>query len=818
MNRTFVLRLLLAGSLAVGIAIPIVLACAPEGPTLAFTWANHPDLPLNAFAAGRLGVLQPTYARSYLVVAYRYLSGLPLTKNEQRGALDLWEERLGGGVRRAPVPPGPKAPDPAETLVWKKVRARFTREPAPEPIAHRWVKDFYAAEVSESALEVAAETLVDRSKRWPPDQLVDWIKAQDIVFSADPKSGHPPQAPPAGAGILFRQDRAYQLASAKFYMEDYEGARKGYLAIREDPASPWRRLASYLIGRAWFREGDRSPAPDHASRCFLEAFKVFKGLREGGLPSRGAGPAPEPIPEADLTEAILLGEYQARSRVDPEGAADQLVAGLLGKAAGAGFGVDLGRYTFLLDRQIHGEADTGEDQARKREIPAGLLKQDLTEWAYRFRDTGPAAYKIAYLRWRGRRTAPWLLMALANGEPSSSGVTELLAAAAQIKEGHAGFESLAFHRARLLIGLGRSAEAMPLMAHFLDGSNDTVTPSSMNLWRALRLPLAEDHKGFLADVLRVPAGSYDYRWRRRIDPSKGDLGLTTRTAGCQAGDPEVKDLLKGIPPPPRFLQADGTRILNTKTPVEVLFSLAMDPTVPSHLAREWLRAAWVRSVLLEKWEIAAKVMPHVLDREPELKPLLGGFSQAPPSEQARLALMAIASHPGLRWMVYPGINHRTFTWPGSVPVSLRHRDTFMGACWWPGHQTREKPDEGLTIGSWRWGSVFWYPQSDVMEQPLFALAGARSAELGWLGPDQRKQGQAEARALLDLPEAPDWIAEKVLGWARTEPEDPRIPEALHYAVVAEKVGGEMKLGAKCFKLLHSRYRSSPWARKTPIHY
>jgi len=45
-----------------------------------FTDARRPDAPLDAFARGRLGVLLPSYATAYLVVAYRHLSGHPLAE------------------------------------------------------------------------------------------------------------------------------------------------------------------------------------------------------------------------------------------------------------------------------------------------------------------------------------------------------------------------------------------------------------------------------------------------------------------------------------------------------------------------------------------------------------------------------------------------------------------------------------------------------------------------------------------------------------------------------------------------------------------
>src|ERR1044072_1207814 len=70
------------------------LGCGPFAARAVFTYEKHPDLPLARFAAGELGVLEPTYARSYLVVAYRYFTGAGLDKEEQKSALALWDERL----------------------------------------------------------------------------------------------------------------------------------------------------------------------------------------------------------------------------------------------------------------------------------------------------------------------------------------------------------------------------------------------------------------------------------------------------------------------------------------------------------------------------------------------------------------------------------------------------------------------------------------------------------------------------------------------------------------------------------------------------
>ena len=62
----------------------------------------HPDLPFDQFAGGRLGIIKPTWDRSYLYVAYRYLSGPGFDASEQKAMVSLWDDWLGLG----PLPAG----------------------------------------------------------------------------------------------------------------------------------------------------------------------------------------------------------------------------------------------------------------------------------------------------------------------------------------------------------------------------------------------------------------------------------------------------------------------------------------------------------------------------------------------------------------------------------------------------------------------------------------------------------------------------------------------------------------------------------------
>src|SRR5260370_36148069 len=88
----------LALTLSVSFLLPLrTEACGPWFTDALFVFTKHPDFPLENFAAGKLGVIRPNWTRSYLVVAYRDLSGAALSETEVKDIKSLWDARLNFG-------------------------------------------------------------------------------------------------------------------------------------------------------------------------------------------------------------------------------------------------------------------------------------------------------------------------------------------------------------------------------------------------------------------------------------------------------------------------------------------------------------------------------------------------------------------------------------------------------------------------------------------------------------------------------------------------------------------------------------------------
>src|SRR5713101_2332622 len=72
-------------------------ACGPFFTDAIFVYTKHPDFPLERFPRGQLGVLRPSYARSYLFAAYRNLTNAAFSDTEESALKSLWEDRLNNG-------------------------------------------------------------------------------------------------------------------------------------------------------------------------------------------------------------------------------------------------------------------------------------------------------------------------------------------------------------------------------------------------------------------------------------------------------------------------------------------------------------------------------------------------------------------------------------------------------------------------------------------------------------------------------------------------------------------------------------------------
>ena len=262
-SRAFAILYLVFAFLSTG------LPCGPGYVTPLFDTSSAPETPYSEYASGRLGIVKPTFRRSVLFAAYRYIAAGGLSGAEQNAMVEVWKAEINNkDFRDDSVDAAVKAwVDKRRTVVGKE-------EKVPEIYAERTYGGYdFFPNCTKNAFETASETLADRVfSHGPSDANVgNWVKAQDEVFENCSNGKQTPEPAPIGAPDWLQKDRAYQIAAASFYSLDYRDAKRRFAEIAQDSESPWRETADYLVARTLIRQASLSKTPETAAPFYDEA-------------------------------------------------------------------------------------------------------------------------------------------------------------------------------------------------------------------------------------------------------------------------------------------------------------------------------------------------------------------------------------------------------------------------------------------------------------------------------------------------------------------------------------------------------------------
>lgn len=608
------------------------LACGPFTLEAIFVHTVHPAYPLERFAAGRIGVVQPSYARSYLYTAYRYLSGLSFTPDEQKALVSLWRERLDFRSEDG---------DSDWSKVWLTARQKVSG------IQDRGAIDVYRGRekpneyetyvnCNKDAFETAAATLNQRIAKYGADSpaMQNWVQAQDQVFSNCSSGKSIPDPAQPSSDTLLRADHAYQIAAANFYSADFDEARKGFETIAADNTSPWQRTAPYLVARALIRKASLG-APEQKDESLRAAeSQLAKVLADKKL--------------SDLYPAATRLANLVRLRLHPNERVHELARVLLARNPNDNLKQDLWDYTTLLDKYLEGD-DPKIESARG---------DDLSDWIVTLQAPGPASFDRSLARWQATRSDAWLIAALSKGEASDARAAELIAEAVKVKPNAPAFASARFHAVRLLMESGKDDEARTLLDQLLKTSRTQFDQSSLNLLTSKRMLLATTLSDFLTYAPRVP-----------VTLSWNDDGRE-----IPVDDDEIEAEMKALKDQPRF-DFDAGLALNQQMPLAVLKEAAKNRSLPAPLRRDLVQAVWLRAVILGDTKTADELTPILRELIPELSTLLDAYlSATTPQAKKFSALYAWLKFPGLEPVVDIGVGRRT---------PLQSQDSYRDN-WWCG--------------------------------------------------------------------------------------------------------------------------------------
>jgi hypothetical protein len=751
--KKLVSTVLVLSLLLIAIA-PSANACGPFSRYAIFTYSKHPDLPLNKYAGGQLGILQTDYARSYLVVAYRLINGGKFSAAEQDVLRDLWGERLSFGY---------SADEQAITESWfaarKKVPGIGEQPGIVTERRYESEQHYYFNNCLEDSFKNAARTLDDRIAKFGATsaEVKEWTLAQDTVFVNCGSGESIPDANTVITTPLIKADRAYQIAAANFYATKFDEAVKQFDRIAEDSSSPWREEARYVAARSLVRKASLGDAKD-SNAILIEAEARLKKLLSDG----GAGAMRDSVQR-------MLGLVGLRLR--PAERLRELSQTLSSSSSNQTLKQDLWDYTVLVDKYL-GESDELPDENLKKTIDAAG-RDDMTDWIVSFQTEPAAGLEHSIERWQKTANVAWMVSALSKVDFKNAKTPELILAADRVDASSPAYATVQFHLARLLTEGGDRTGARRRLDDVLKNSS-AYPPSALNLFRHQRMMLAESLDDFLDFAQRQPAA---FSWDEDGHQMPIDL----------KDDDELKEWAGRA-----LLDVDAVTVINQYFPLEVLRDSINSKSLPKHIRRQLALAAWTRSIVLDNEKMAIELAPQVAMLAPELKPSIDTYlaAKTTPNRKAA-ALYTILKFPGMAPYTASSFGRLT---------PLHERDIYRENWWCGGYVPGTDEDESEETEG----------DSTTPAPPPLVLFLNDAQRASAKAEYDRLLAAGAAPSYLSR-EVIEWANR-----SPTDPRIAEslytVVKATRYGCTDNDNG---KWSKAAFDLLHKRYPRSPWAKKTP---
>ncbi len=393
-------------------------------------------------------------------------------------------------------------------------------------------------------------------------------------------------------------------------------------------------------------------------------------------------------------------------------------------------------------------------------------QDDITTWIEQFRN---GQEDDLAKRWERDHSLPWLVAAIFHASGVSSRADQLIDAARQLPFDSPGWPTVRFHAVRLLLEKGKKPEAREMLSQ-ISGHLKDANLSTANGFHAEQMKLAEN----LAEYLTAAP-------RRLVGEGVQDM----------PGEEDAQLQDARLP----MFDRDAEVAFDAFIPLNLRLASIHDNLLPNRLLTVLAAAGFVRAIILD-----SPLAPDFARVLGKLKP---GYASdmnrylAAPKEQARLTAVL--------WMLHH---------PEASPMI---RGDF------PRARIGDVPDGQLDSYRDNWWCAAKEPKMDDYVSPILRQLYAE----GWKPPafltgEQLTQAANELKALANAGGGPGFLSTTILAWARAYPEDAKLPEALSLAVKSSHSSCTDENSAapvsEAFRLLHSRFPNSSWAKQTPYWY
>lgn len=379
----------------------------------------------------------------------------------------------------------------------------------------------------------------------------------------------------------------------------------------------------------------------------------------------------------------------------------------------------------------------------------------FTRWLTVFRGS-PGDAEVAIEEWKRTDQLPWLIASLQLATRETPGLGNLLKDARKISAESPAYISVRYHLARLAPNRDLATQIIDAALRLPEVSSQ---PQDANAFRRIGLQRASSLTDFARFAPRAPAIP-----------------------------------LYGRPP---NVDSDSVDILNRGLPLDAQVSVLSSKNIPESLRRELTFVVWTRAFVLNRWEVVRKLGPQLKRLIPQSGDMVDDMLREQDVRARRaIGAMLLARYPGIVGNVTDEITYTEK--PDEIALANMHRSMKQDGTrdnWWCGF-----PNDMY------WSNRGWAKANE--DQPANFLTASAVEVL-----------RKERQRLRGIPNATDYLSKLVMDWAKTNPRDPRVPQALHMLVRSSRGGCvDENNSARMFRHLHRYFPNDPWTRMTRVHY
>ena|GEM_PF-1150681 len=796
------------------------ICCGPDFPCAVMVNGIHPDLPLKHFAAGKLGVIQPGWAQSYLITSYRYMSGKPLSASDQDSIMALWCKRLGGSLRYPNSAAGRYYDAPDAVVAYFVERGKILHKP---PAKGSDRADFnYCRSVFDDAFANALKTLKELEKRYDQNNgntspaIKEWLSSQDIVFAIDLKQ-KPSALPVLTASSSTNKDaylkalRQYQEASFALYADDFATAQRKFEELAANPQCPDKALAQYLAARALAN----SAMPPNDSALINKAMTYVRQQISGNSQS--------PY-KPDLLDLYDMLQYEM-SESDTN--LDKMAEAALDTHSSR-FGSAVANLTTSIDRNLTPDDYQNKEQVEKCKNLRNKMRErsDLLDWLSTFQQSDTTysysseeEQKIIDAqrrvdarhcldKWRATKSLPWLVAALTYNSANDKDKQDLRQAALQVSPQSPAYLSVRFCLVDALLKANRNDEARTELTRILQRKD--LSPSNRNLFLTQKLSTSKNFSDYMKNAVQCML--IDAPYTNTTQMPENWYKFENQDAYVKGKSTIANDLV--------------AEDMNINLPQSKWVALAKDPSLPQPLRSKFIRVAWLRSKLLEQNN--PELDKLMAGNFPQLAGAIETYKSTGEERAKRFALACIVlNNYGMSPYIGGGIERH-----GELLNELDYYHTNFWMPYEPNEKagtTKSEPPSCDRLGE---GNAFL-----GAPQIIDCLVRYSKPVLNNILSSAEQREAASERKILNKNHPSRFFGEAVLDWARTHPTDARLPHMLYVVVKLPRWAGDelpydnnenrffkkelpvsSKYSRMAYLLLHEKYPHNKWTTAAPCWY